>query len=436
MSVPFFSNLGFTEVNSAGTLNTKAGNKDNLPIQYYKLTADITGVLTINNTTNHKKIILDINDKHLIGASGSSTSVSPIAYSGDDTIEVKGGGLITAGGQVTVTASGSSAYDATPTDGDGSVVVAINTDAFTLTYDENYISGGGSSSTFGARGADNIPDGKTFADLVGTNGTNISGGNYGSGSFVGQSLPAASGNILGGSFRLSTTFTGSSGVTAAFFLTPSGVFKKRVTSDPNEVSEPDGKFNDWGFDGTTGNRLVSIDVNSRLFSVTNNNTFDITFTSGSESVTVSADGGTATLRRYDTTQSWSITGNAAAVKAVSGSGTGSGTVSQSSGGAGASGTVVVNISGSDFAVTNNNNVPINFVAGTGSGTIGASSSGTISGSGSSWSYTGQNYIRNSDSNPKSSATTFSGSGVTNGTAGVPSGGVSLTNFTGKYGRTA
>ena len=82
------------------------------------------------------------------------------------------------------------------------------------------------------------------------------------------------------------------------------------------------------------------------------------------------------------------------------------------------------------------NVPINFVAGSGSGTIGASSSGTISGSGSSWSYTGQNYIRNADSNPKSSATTFSGSGVTNGTAGVPSGGVSLTNFTGKYGRTA
>ena len=58
MSVPFFSNLGFTEVNSAGTLNTKAGNKDNLPIQYYKLTADITGVLTINNTTNHKKLFL------------------------------------------------------------------------------------------------------------------------------------------------------------------------------------------------------------------------------------------------------------------------------------------------------------------------------------------------------------------------------------------
>ena len=314
-------------------------------------------------------------------------------------------------------------------------MVAINTDAFTLTYDENYISGGGSSSTFGARGADNIPSGKTFDDLIGTNGANISGGNYGSGSFVGQSLPAASGNISGSSFRLSTTF-GGGGATAAFFLTPQGVYKKRVTSDPNEVSEPDGKNNDWGFDGTTGNRLVSIDVNSRLFSVTNNNTFDITFTSGSESVTVSADGGTATLRRYDTTQSWSITGNAAAVKAVSGSGTGAGTVSQSSGGAGASGTVVVNISGSDFAVTNNNNVPINFVAGTGSGTIGASSSGTISGSGSSWSYTGQNYIRNSDSNPKSSATTFSGSGVTNGTAGVPSGGVSLTNFTGKYGRTA
>ena len=69
MSVPFISNLGFTEVSTAGTLNTKAGSKDALPVQYYKLTADITGVLTINNTANHAKIILDMNNRKFIGYS-------------------------------------------------------------------------------------------------------------------------------------------------------------------------------------------------------------------------------------------------------------------------------------------------------------------------------------------------------------------------------
>ena len=34
MSVPFISNLGFTTVDTAGTLNTKAGSKDALPVQF------------------------------------------------------------------------------------------------------------------------------------------------------------------------------------------------------------------------------------------------------------------------------------------------------------------------------------------------------------------------------------------------------------------
>ena len=121
MTNPFISNLGFTTVSTAGTLNTKAGSKDNLPVQYYKLTADITGVLTINNNANHAKIILDMNDRNLVGASGTGTATSPVVFNGTGTVEIKGGGLITAGGQLSVSDSGNSAYNQTPSGGDGIV---------------------------------------------------------------------------------------------------------------------------------------------------------------------------------------------------------------------------------------------------------------------------------------------------------------------------
>ena len=42
MSIPLISGLGFTAVDSAGTLNDKAGtSKSKLPIQFFKLTENI-----------------------------------------------------------------------------------------------------------------------------------------------------------------------------------------------------------------------------------------------------------------------------------------------------------------------------------------------------------------------------------------------------------
>ena len=41
MSIPLISNIGFTEVSSAGDLNTLAGSKINMPLQYFKLTGAI-----------------------------------------------------------------------------------------------------------------------------------------------------------------------------------------------------------------------------------------------------------------------------------------------------------------------------------------------------------------------------------------------------------
>jgi hypothetical protein len=41
--IPLISNIAITEVSSSGTLNTKAGNAVALPVQYFKLTGNISG---------------------------------------------------------------------------------------------------------------------------------------------------------------------------------------------------------------------------------------------------------------------------------------------------------------------------------------------------------------------------------------------------------
>ena len=136
MSVPFISNLGFTTVDTAGTLNTKAGSKDALPVQFYRLTADITGTLTINNNANHAKIILDMNNRNLLGASGTGTASTPIVYNGTGTVDIKGGGLISSGGtlpfasgsrtgSVTVTPSSTGGTDLTRMT--GNVTTSVST---------------------------------------------------------------------------------------------------------------------------------------------------------------------------------------------------------------------------------------------------------------------------------------------------------------------
>ena len=58
MAIPLISNVGFTEVSSSGVLNDKAGTaKSKLPIQLFKLSGAISGKLTLNNDSAHKKII-------------------------------------------------------------------------------------------------------------------------------------------------------------------------------------------------------------------------------------------------------------------------------------------------------------------------------------------------------------------------------------------
>jgi hypothetical protein len=89
MAIPLISNVGFTEVSSSGSLNTKAGDKTKLPIQFFRLSGAVTGALTLDNNSAHKKIILDTNGNNITNSSGS-----PLTTNSSTTIELKGSGNV------------------------------------------------------------------------------------------------------------------------------------------------------------------------------------------------------------------------------------------------------------------------------------------------------------------------------------------------------
>tara|TARA_R100001460_G_scaffold75171_7_gene116313 strand:+ start:336 stop:1034 length:699 start_codon:yes stop_codon:yes gene_type:complete len=126
MGAPLISNLGFTEVSSAGSLNTEAGAKINLPIQLYKLTSNISGQLTLDSTANHKKVILDTNGFNIDNGSDAPLDMDTPAGT---TVELKGTGAIRATGKTTTITQGSASHTGTTTAGSGDttqVVVGTN----------------------------------------------------------------------------------------------------------------------------------------------------------------------------------------------------------------------------------------------------------------------------------------------------------------------
>ena len=125
MAIPLISNIGYTEVSSAGTLNDKAGEtKSKLPVQYFKLTDNITGNLTLNNDSAHKKIILDTNGNTIINSSGV-----PLTTNSSTTLELKGSGNIqsTLKTFTSSVASTSNTGTTVPSNSDSSTMVVTTT---------------------------------------------------------------------------------------------------------------------------------------------------------------------------------------------------------------------------------------------------------------------------------------------------------------------
>jgi hypothetical protein len=139
VAIPLISNVGFTEVSSSGSLNTKAGDKTKLPVQFFKLSDNISGNLSLDNNSAHKKIILDTNGNNIINSSGS-----PLTTNSSTTLELKGSGNVQSTLK-TFTSSGSG--DTTISEADNSTV-AVQTDTYefdSALIDDNRSAGSGAS---------------------------------------------------------------------------------------------------------------------------------------------------------------------------------------------------------------------------------------------------------------------------------------------------
>jgi hypothetical protein len=142
--IPLLQNIGYAEISSAGTLNDAMGSaKSKLPIQFFKLTDNISGNLTLSNDSAHKKIILDTNGKTITNSSGS-----PLTINSSTTLELKGSGNIQSTLKTSTAAVSSTSNTGTTvfsnTDSSQVVVSNVNTD----TTVEKYIDNGGGNFAY------------------------------------------------------------------------------------------------------------------------------------------------------------------------------------------------------------------------------------------------------------------------------------------------
>jgi len=146
MAIPLISNVGFTDVSSSGSLNTKAGDKTKLPVQFFKLSDNISGNLSLDNNSAHKKIILDTNGNNITNSSGS-----PLTTNSSTTLELKGSGNVQSTLKTFTSSQSSTGNSGTTTisEADNStVVVQTDTHTFdTALVDDNRSAGSGVSFT-------------------------------------------------------------------------------------------------------------------------------------------------------------------------------------------------------------------------------------------------------------------------------------------------
>ena len=170
MSIPLISGVGFTEVNSAGVLNDKAGTaKSKLPVQFFKLTDNISGNLTLNNDSAHKKIFLDTNGNNILNPNGS-----PLTTNSSTTLELLGSGNIQSTLKTSTATESSTGHTGTTTfsNSDSSTIVVSN--VTTDTTVEKYVDAGGNYVYNGS----SIDSGVTTVGGSTPNAANIFSGSY------------------------------------------------------------------------------------------------------------------------------------------------------------------------------------------------------------------------------------------------------------------
>ena len=177
MSIPLCSNVAITKItqslvdSNSSVLNDIAGTaKSKLPVQYFQLTENISGNLTLNNDAAHKKIIVDTNGRTLLNSTGS-----PLTNNSSINLELKGSGNV----QSTLKTSTLEQTDATHTgttnfaNSDSSTIAVSNVGTDTTV--EKYVD---SSPHYRYNGSTIDSNGVTTVGGSTPNAANIFGGGY------------------------------------------------------------------------------------------------------------------------------------------------------------------------------------------------------------------------------------------------------------------
>ena len=313
MTIPFMPNVGFTEVSSAGSLNDKAGTKTKLPIQFFKLTDNISGNLSLSDDSAHKKIILDTNGNNITNSSGS-----PLTTNSSTTLELKGSGNVQSTLKTFTASESSTGHTGTTTfsNSDSSTLVVSTSTTDTTTtasLDRNFVDG---SSSFGS----GVPvayvtwsDSDVPAAFQNADSSLNGGGNFTSGTlFLGSTSTSTSSAPSGSTLSIPRSCGSSTSLVNAgvphVHSTP--VFYQNCAS---------GNPHQWiywrqGETGVSGSvrlwiRLPSTQ-NNRVLTFTNNLAISCVLSGADpyDGVTVSA-GATAVVTRSDSTDgSFNVTG--------------------------------------------------------------------------------------------------------------------------------
>jgi len=320
--IPLLPNIGFAEISSAGTINDVMGSsKGQLPIQFFRLTDNISGNLTIANDSSHKKIILDTNGKTITNSSGA-----PITNNSNTTLEIKGSGNIQSTLKTFTLAVTSTSNTGTSTfsNSDSSTVVVSAEDR---TADISQSGGvsltGGFQGSYSSGNVHFLPNTELITQSVPNPGSNSGDASAAAKTAAAQFMALLGGpsmpNVRDSNFRLTvsgTVFTGAAnsaiennspargqngynigiGQITLQFLT--GLGGIRMTDNINS--------------STVRNMLVPNNVvngGGRTFTYTNNLATSVILSGDNpfDDITVSA-GATATFTRTDTDGSFNITG--------------------------------------------------------------------------------------------------------------------------------
>jgi len=305
--IPLFPNIGFVEIDSAGTINDAMGSaKSQLPIQFFRLTENISGNLTIADDASHKKIILDTNGKTITNSSGA-----PITNNSSTTVEIKGSGNIQSTLKTFTLAVTSNSNTGTSTfsNSDSSTVVVSAEDR---TSDISASGGVSVASGFGGSmsgvGPFYFPNTEllTLPSNPGSNNGNLSGG---AATAVAQLF-----TIVGGANfpNLQSGAGFSVNVDGTVHTAPSSTSSNSVSFGAMVIENfGSNRIRIFGGSSISAMQIPNniIDNGSRLFTYTNNLATSVILSGDNpfDDITVSA-GATATFTRTDTDGSFNITG--------------------------------------------------------------------------------------------------------------------------------